>query len=166
MSVGQKDVLVVASEGGGADRLVLPGAGKVVQLPSLPASAFVGGMVEVTAEGGVDGTVAGPADSPRQLPGRLGNRQPQPLGGQGSQLAIEGAHGSQGGQGRFQRPLAGRLPVGLGLQYLDRIVERRVLTAFEGLSLAGGGGNGPDQSAKENSEGNLVSHGQTFFRMQ
>ena len=136
VSVGQKEGLVVASEGAGADRLAL-GAGKVVQPPSLPASAFVGGMVEVAAEGGVEGAVGGTARSPRQLPGRVGNRQPQPLGGQGSQLAIEGAHGSHGGQGRLQRPLAGRLPVGIGLQHLDRIVERRVLTAFEGLSLAG-----------------------------
>ena len=165
VSVGQKDVLVVASEGGGADRLALLGAGKVVQLPSLPASSFVGGVVEVAAEGGVNGAVARPADSPRQLPGRLGNRQPQPLGGQGPQLAIEGAHGSQGGQGRIQRPLAGRLPVGIGLQHLDRVVERRVLAALEGFGLDGGGGNGKGQCAKENCKGYLVSHGGTFFRM-
>ena len=165
VSVGQKEGPVVAPEGAGADRLTL-GAGKVVQPLSPPASAFVGGMVEVVAKGGVEGAVGRPAHSSGQLPGRVGNRQPQPLGGQGSQLAIERAHGSQCGQGRIERPLAGRLPVGIGLQHLDRIVERRVLTALEGLSLAGGGGNGTDQSAKENSEGSSVSHGQTLFRMQ
>ena len=68
VSVGQKEGLVVASKGAGADRLVL-GTGKVVQPPSLPASAFVGGMVEVVAKGGVEGAVGGPAGSSGQLPG-------------------------------------------------------------------------------------------------
>ena len=92
---------------------------------------------------------------PVSFQGELGTGSRSRWAGRGSQLAIDGAHGSHGGQGRLQRPLAGRLPVGVGLQHLDRIVEQPILTAFEGLSLTGGGGNGADQSAKENSEESL-----------